>query len=258
MIRLVLILALSAMLSACVTETTGQQKAASPEKQLQTLVDLGVGYIRNREYARAKDNLSRALLIDPASPLVHNAFGLVYQLEGETEQADIHFKQAIADKTYTRAINNYGAFLFAEGRYEESIEQLEVAAVDRFYQNRPLVYENLGVAYLRLGDSVKAEEAFLRSTQLNPGQGRAMLQLAEIRFDQRNYVEARQYYQRYVNTNSQSARSLWLCVRVNRVFEDQDGEASCALLLRNIFPASEEFKMLEASRPNAAQSGDGQ
>lgn len=247
--RVALLVITGLLLAGCVTETTGPQlKPASPEKQLQTLVDLGIGYIRNGEYARAKDNLNRALRIDSDSPRVHNAFGLVFQLEGETELADRHFRQATADKSFTRAFNNYGAFLFAQRRYREAIEQLKVAANDQFYENRPQVYENLGVAYAQLGEMDNAEDSFIRATKLNPTQGRALLELADIRYKQQNYVEARDYYQRYVNSSSQSARSLSLCVRLARIFKDENSEASCSLTLRNIFPASDEAKMLEASR----------
>ena len=248
--RQLTILVIAVLLAGCVTETKGpqQMQPASPEKQLQTLVDLGVGYIRNGEYARAKDNLNRALAIDPNSPRVHNAFGLVFQLEGETDLADRHFRKAISDKSYTRAFNNYGAFLYAEGRYREAIEQLKVAGEDQFYQNRPQVYENLGVSYMQLGDMENAEAAFLRATQLNTSQGRALLEMAEFRYRQQNYVEARDYYRRHVNSSSQSARSLWMCVRLARVFGSENDEASCSLTLKNIFPASDEAKLLEASR----------
>lgn len=247
--RIALLLVTVVLLAGCVTETSGPQlKPASPEKQMQTLVDLGIGYIRNGEYSRAKDNLNRALTIDPDSPQVHNAFGLVFQLEGETKLADSHFRQATSDKSFTRAFNNYGAFLFAQGRYREAIDQLNVAANDQFYPNRPQVYENLGVAYAQLGEMSNAEDAFIRATKLNPTQGRALLEMADIRYKQQNYVESRDYYRRYVNSSSQSARSLSLCVRLARIFKDENSEASCALTLRNIFPASNEAKMLEAIR----------
>lgn len=250
MIRLLPLFLGLAILAGCVTETRGPQplKPAPPEKQVQTLVDLGIGYIRNRDYARAKDNLTRALEINPNAPEVHNAFGLVYQLEGENELAESHFKKAIANRNYTRAFNNYGAFLFAQERYRESAQMLEIAAQDRLYQNRSSVFDNLGIAYLRLGESEKAEAAFLRATQLNPQQGRALLELADIRYNQQNYIESRLYYRRHVANSSQSARSLWLCVRLSRIFDDADAEASCALVLKNVFPASDEFKWYEASK----------
>lgn len=247
--RVLTLVTVTLLLAGCVTEVIGRQlnKPASPEKQLQTLVDLGIGYIRNGEYGRAKDNLNRALAIDPNSSRVHNAFGLVFQFEGETKLAEFHFSKAAADKTFTRAINNYGAFLYAQGRYQEAIDQLKIAGEDQFYQNRPQVYENLGVAYAQIGDSNNAEASFLRATQLNLTQGRALLELADIRFKEKDYVAARDYYRRHVSASSQSSRSLGLCIQLARVFSNTNDEASCLLSLKNIFPASEEAKLLEAS-----------
>lgn len=247
--RLLAVIAFSALLSACVTEVKNPpNQPASKEKQVQTLVDLGVGYIRNGEYGRAKDNLNRALSVNPNSSKVHNAFGLVFQLEGETALADMHYRKAVSDKTFTRAINNYGAFLYAEGRFREAIDQLKIAGEDQFYHNRPQVYENLGVAYSQLGETSNAEASFIRATQLNPNQGRALLEMSEIRYQQQNYVEAQDYYRRHVASSNQSSRSLWVCVRNARVFGNENDEASCSLTLKNIFPASKEAKLLEASQ----------
>lgn len=247
--RVLMLVTVTLLLAGCVTEVIGPQpnKPASLEKQLQALVDLGIGYTRNGEYGRAKDNLNRALALDPESSKVHNAFGLVFQFEGETKLADFHFSRAATDKSFTRAINNYGAFLYAQGRYQEAIDQLKVAGEDQFYQNRPQVYENLGVAYVQTGDANNAEASFLRATQLNVSQGRALLELADIRFKQKNHVEARDYYRRHISASGQSSRSLGLCIELARVFANTNDEASCSLTLKNIFPASEEAKLLEAS-----------
>ena len=210
--------------------------------------ELGNIYRIKGNKIESKDNFIKALKIDPNSPQAHNAFGLVYQLEGDDEQADIHFKKATADQSYSRAFNNYGAYLFTQGRYQEAIEKLEVAANDRFYENRPLVFENLGVAYLQMNNQEAAEQAFTRATRLNPNQSRALLELAHIRYDEKNYVESRYFYRQFVGSSQQNARSLLLCVRISRIFDDTDSEASCELTLKNIFPVSEEYKQLEASK----------
>lgn len=231
------------VLAGCVSETTRPDKAESKAKQVESLVDLGVGYLRNGEFARAKENLNKALEINPDSPLAHNTLALVFQLEQEYDVAETHFKRAIRhDPKFTRAINNYGAFLFERGRYKDAIEQLNRASEDRFYAGRATVFENLGVAHARIGNEIEAEKAFERSVALNPEQRRALLELGLIRLEQQRYVEARELYRRHARVASQSARSLFLCVRVSRVFKDSNEEASCALALKNIFPGSNEYK----------------
>jgi len=244
-------------LSGCITETTGAiQQAPDPVKQVKAYVDLGVGYVQNGEFARAKDNLNKALEIDSDSADAHHVFGRLFQLEGEYALAEDHYKKALASEPeLTRARMTYGAFLYTEGRYEEAERELSIAADDRLYQMRAQVFEYLGMTYTKLNQPREAELAYLRATQLNPNQARALLELSEIRFDQRNYVEARNYYRKSLKVAAPSSRSLWLCIRLARIFRDDDQEASCSLTLRNVFPASEEYKLYQSvASKNARRS----
>ena len=244
-------------LSGCITETTGAiQQEPDLAKQLKAHVDLGVGYVQNGEFARAKDNLTKALEIDSNSADAYHAFGYLFQLEGEHSLAEQHYKRAIeSDPELTRARMTYGVFLLSQGRYEEAKEELLKASEDRLYQMRAQVFEHLGVTYTRLNQPREAEQAYLRATQLNPNQARALFELAEIRFDQRNYVEARSYYRKSLKVAAPSSRSLWLCIRLARIFSDDDQEASCSLTLRNVFPASEEYKLYQSvASKNARRS----
>ncbi len=244
----VLMLGLTLVLSGCVTETTSTGVAARKssgdvEKQLQSYIALGVGYIRNQEYQRAKDNLNKAINLDPSSAHAHTMMGYVFQLEGENETAEQYFRKSIRlDSDYSLARNNFGAFLFLQKRYEEAAAQLRKASEDKLYARRSQVFENLGMCYKELDSRSEAEQAFTRSIQLNPGQSRALLEMTDIRFEQRNYVEAQGFYNRYKKAARQNARSLWLGVQLARIFGRQDEAASYALLLKNIFPASAEYK----------------
>jgi type IV pilus assembly protein PilF len=250
MTRIVLILLLSLFVSACTTKnsTKDANSDEAAAELVQRHLDLAVGYLRNRDYQRAKEKLAKALDIDPRNANVHSTYGLVFQLEGELDLAEEYFKQAIKyDPQSAQIRNSYGAFLFAEKRFQEAVEQLSRASEDRFYANRPTVFENLGVAYKRIGDNEGAEFAFTRATQLNPQQSRALIELGEIRFDQRNYIQSRDYYRRYSQVGPATAKSLWLCVRISRIFHDNNGEASCSEALEGIFPTSDEYQQYKES-----------
>jgi len=244
-----LVMALILITTGCVTETMdGPFRKADKQKILESQIRLGVGYLRNRNYQLAKENLQKALDVDPKSAEAHNYFGLLYQLELDPEMAEEHYKKAIHyDPDYAAARNNYGAFLFEQGRYKEAVDQLKHAVQDKLYRNRPQVYENLGIGYLKLNDPADAEDAFTKAVALNPNQARALLELAEMRFQERNYVKARGFYDRYKRVANQSARSLWLGIQLARIFGDKDEEASLALALKNIFPASPEYKAYKRS-----------
>jgi type IV pilus assembly protein PilF len=232
------------LLGGCITETNGKKtKEVDQTEVLRKLTELGIGYLRQGDYARAKDNLRKAAEVDPKSPLVQTTFGLVFQLEGEDKLAEHHHRLAIKyGPKFSPARNNYGAFLFAQGRYDEAIVQLRVAAQDRFYPRRAQVFENLGVCYLRIGESVKAEDSFVRAVELHFSQGRALLELSIIRYEQQDFMESKRLYDRHASVVQQSSRSLGICIKLARVFDDDDSEASCALVLKNIFPASSEYE----------------
>ena len=237
------------LLNACITTVTGAKKNINPTKQLEVLINLGTGYIQNRQYGRAKENLTRALELDPRSAGALNAFGLVYQLEGEMDLAEDYFKRAIASSpSFAMVRNNYGAYLYEQGRYEEAVEQLNVAAEDRLYPRRAQVFLNLGISYLKLGQRVEAENALLRSVQLNPRQPRALLELGEIKFQQKDYVDAKRYYARLEASKQTTSRSLWLCVQISKVFKNEDKAASCGLVLKNVFPNTYEYRRYQMSQ----------
>lgn len=231
------------------TPTEPNLNDAEVDELLQRQMDLAVGYLRNRDYARAKEKLNRAIEISPRYSPAHATYGLLFQAEGETELAEQYFKNAIRfDPDDSQARNSYGAFLFAEKRFHEAVEELEKASENRFYTNRPVVFENLGRAYRRIGDAEGAEYAFTRAIQLNPNQAGATMELADIKFEQRNYVEARNLYRRYTQLAPSNARSLWLCVRLARVFNSYNEEASCGEALEGIFPNSNEYRLYKESR----------
>ena len=47
---------------------------------VQRHLDLAIGYLRNRDYQRAKEKLAKALDIKPKNADVHATYGLVFQL----------------------------------------------------------------------------------------------------------------------------------------------------------------------------------
>ena len=248
MIRSAIVVALALMLSGCVTETNKRLKNAVPAEMVQRQLDLGIGYLRNGDYQRAKSNLQRALDLDPKSPIVHASLGIVFQAEGENDLAEKHYREAIRyDPESAQARNSYGAFLFSMERYAEAAEQLAQASENRYYPNRAVVFENLGRAYAKLGEIDKADYAFTRAVQLNQEQSRALLELAEIRFEQRKFAESRDLYARHVRIAPKSSKALWLCIRLARVFKDNNQEASCATALEGIYPASEEYGFYKES-----------
>jgi type IV pilus assembly protein PilF len=224
----------------------------SPEQALDQRVSLARQYIGDGNWEAAKRNLKLAYEIDPNNAHVYEAFALVYQSTGEYELAEENFKMSIKiDPKFPRARNNYAAFLFSQQRYEEAEEQLEIVVKDSLYSGRPLAFVNLGLCRVQLFDPEGAEEAFVRALAMNRTNSIALLEMAQIRFDAADYYNAKQYYASYRSVvRQQSARGLWLGIRLARETGDRDAESSYVLALGSLYPQSPEY---EAYKRTAAK-----
>ena len=232
-------------LSACVTSTTGGfTEGASQEVALERRVELARNYIGEGNWNDAKRNLELAAAIDPDNAEVHEAFALVYQSTGEYELAEESFEKAISAKhDFSRARNNYAAFLFSQSRYEEAEVQLDFVVEDTLYSARPQAFVNLGVCRLRLFDAPGAEQAFVRALSMDRSNSIALLELALLRFDAEDYKSASRYYSSYRGVvRPQSSRGLWLGVRLAQKNGDRDAESSYAMALTNLYPQSPEYE----------------
>lgn len=236
---------LAAAVSACVssTETVFTEKA-DPEKALEYRVELARKYIGEGNWDNAKRNLSLATEIDPKNAEVHEAFALVYQSTGEYELAEESYKTAISlDKNFSRARNNYAAFLYSQRRYKEAQVELEYVIQDTLYKGRPRAFVNLGLCRVQNFDPQGAEEAFRRALTMDRTNSIALLELAQLRYDAADYTTSGRYYGTYRSVvRQQSARGLWLGIRLAREAGDQNAESSYALALANMYPDSAEYE----------------
>ncbi|MHC6227246.1 type IV pilus biogenesis/stability protein PilW [Pseudomonas sp. X10] len=238
------ILSLS-LLAGCVS-SGGTDPLASRqgrEEAGRAYVQLGLGYLQQGLTERAKAPLGRALTLDARNADAHGALALVFQAEGEPRLADEHFRKALAERPGdTRIRNNYGSFLYAQGQYLQAKQMFRQAAADTLYPERSRVYENLGLTALQLDRRAQAREHLEKALQLNQRQPRALLEMAELSFEDRHYVPARDYYDRFSQLSDQSARSLLLGSRLARVFDERSTVAELGQQLQRLYPGTPEYQ----------------
>jgi type IV pilus assembly protein PilF len=235
------------LLGGCVTtQVGGLPKPGSVDQRVQAQLDLARGYLEQRDIARARRPLETALKIDPTSAEANVLMAAIYQIEGEDRLAEAAYKKAIRHSPRnSMARNNYGSFLFAKERYADARKELTIAVEDTTYSARPQAYENLGLTELKLGLREDAERSLQRALMLNSRQARSMLELAEIYYDKGLYPQARQYFDGYVREAKHTPRSLWLGIRLSRIFNDANALSSYALALKNLYPGSEEYQLYQ-------------
>lgn len=239
----------ASLLSGCITtEVGGLPKPGTQDQRVKAQIDLARGYLEQRDIGKARKPLENALAIDPTSPEANVLMATVYQVEGELKLAEASYKQAIKYAPRdSMARNNYGTFLYSQGNFDDARKQLLVAVQDPSYSARPQAYENLGLTEIKLGMRADGEQSLQRALMLNGRLPRSMLELAEMSFEDGNFPRSQQYFDGYAKVAKHTARSLWLGVRLSRVFNDENALSSYTLALKNLYPGSEEYRLLEQS-----------
>ncbi|KTC41191.1 pilus assembly protein PilW, partial [Pseudomonas putida] len=212
-----------ALLTGCVTtgKVNPMDTSKGRDEARQAYVQLGLGYLQEGSTERAKIPLKKALELNGSDADANAALALVFQAEMEPELAEQHFRKALNARSDARILNNYGSFLYEQKRYKEAYELFEKAAADTLYPERSRVFENLGMTAAALGQREVARQNLEKALRLNRQQPRALLEMAEMSYQDMQYVPAKEYYDRFTQLSEQTARSLLLGTRLAKVYEDK-------------------------------------
>ena len=242
-----LTLVLALILSACTTQPENFND--KPKERAQAHTDLGAVYLQQGRLDVALEEFSLASKIEPSYAAAYNGLGLVQAALGQDAVAELNFKKAVQlEPLNSEAHNNYGGFLCARNRLDESIKEFMAALKNPLYATPVMAYTNAAVCSLRKNDSVQAEGYLLRALQLDPLASVAAYQLAAIQFKRKDALAAKKTLQAALSSKA-SADMLWLAIQIERALGDANLEASYALELRQNYPESEQAQLLQGVRP---------
>ena len=230
--------------SGCVTTSDGPAKVVDKNAAMEDYVQLGMRYLNSGNRDAAIGAFTNALKIDAKSAEAHQGIAMVYQLNGEMDLAEKSFRKALrsrADFSMSGIENSYGKFLLENGRTKEALEYFDRASKNLQYRGRASSMLMVGRCAAALGDHARAKGAFEYALNLNPRLSAASIELAELAFSERDYAKAKQYLDLFAKSARHTPRSLWLGIRIERIFGNKDKEASYALSLRNLHPYSQEY-----------------
>lgn len=241
------------LLTACVQEPVSMSKV-DPAAGARDRVAIAAEHLRNGDDEKAQLQVRRALDLDRRSPEAYNMLGILLDRDGDKRGAEKAYKKAVKLRSnFSQAHNNYAVFLFKNGKYKKAYKQFELAAQDLSYDLRPQAFEGMGRSALKLGKKSEAQHAFIRALKANPDLPGALLELADLQFQQGELNSARTAYLRFLTLTEkipQTAQSLWLGIRIERQLGDKGDKnalASYELALKRLYPASEEYKRYQES-----------
>lgn len=241
MIKIAGVIVLLAGLAACTTVNT----AADINRAAELNAQLGLGYMKQGQYKRARAKLEKALDYDDNNVNAHHYMAELYRRLNDPERAEEHFKTAMNLAPDSLKIqNNYGVFLCDSGEYDKAIALFKKPLSEPLYENKADSYENIGLCRLRQGQIANAETAFIKALKINPKKPKSLLKLSQLRYDSGNKVAAYQLYTRYLAVAQQTPESLWLGILLENDRGAKNTVASYKVKLKGKYPDSKETKLL--------------
>jgi len=263
-----LIIAAISLLAACSSNkeerTLAQNKNAPPSmydlpesvdyvKAAKLNVELGLGYLNQDQVARAKSKLLRAKTLAPELPEVHYSYGYFLERVGEIEAADKAYQKAVSlNSKGGNEHNNYGAFLCRQHQYRKAEKHFLKAIDDPNYPNPAEALENAGVCVNQIPDVAKATEYFEKALRYDSNRPTALLELAMIRYQDKQYSQATEYHNRYAQIAKPNARYLLLGIELAKKAGDKNKVASYQLLLNKQFPDAAKAKLTTTTKLSAS------
>jgi type IV pilus assembly protein PilF len=236
------------LLQACASQgsAAGSGKPSSEADAAVANMNLGAGYLRQGRPELAIERLLRALRQDPRLVLAHSTIALAYDQLGSFEDAEEHYRRATQlEPGNSEAANAYAVFLCNRQKRWSDAEPYFKRAVDNPRYTTPAVaLTNAGVCALDAGDRAKAEENFRAALTKDPMSAAALSNMLEMSYQDKNYLQARAFLQRYMAARPATAPILWMCFNIEQQLENRDAANRCASQLREGFPGSPEVAEL--------------
>ena len=235
------------LLAGCASSAERQAEQDKINKLAETHVFLGSSYMQRGQLDVAKEELDKALKIAPDYSQANNIMAVLQWRFKNYDKAERLFRKSLAsDENNASAQHNYGAFLCDHGKITEGVQHFDVAAANPLYPYAAEVNLNAGVCLMKKPAPAAAEKYFREALRLNPKLSGALYQMAQISLDSGQALPARGFIERYFQSAEDTPESLLLAVKIERVLQNKNAEASYAIRLRGKFPTSPEVAQMQA------------
>ena len=241
---------LALLLGACASSSERQLQDNAAEANFK----LGIGYMQSGHFNVATEKLLKAVQYKDGYPEAHNALAVLYEEIREYGPAEIHYKQAIEQKSdYTLAKLNYARFLCTREpiRVADGEAEFQKLAADPANAGATAAAAYVGMALCarQRNDSAQAETWLRKALELDPNNVSALYAMAELSQTQHKTLQGRAFLQRYHARTRPTAQSLWLGVVIEQASDgDPQLRREYSTLLLSQFPNSDEARRLKPSK----------
>ncbi len=209
-------------------------------------MQMGTRYLEMGMLDVAKEKLELALDLDSSNPDIHNAVGIFYERIKEYDKAADHYEYAIRKGPDNFDIkSNYGRFLCDRGEFEKGMTVLQ-EALDAPMNNRQwFALTSMGICYIKQNDLAHGEDYLRQALQLEDDYPPALLEMQKISYQNRQYMSARAFLERYLAVGKHTPETLWLAFQTERSLGNQKMAEEYSQQLIASFPASKEAQQIK-------------
>jgi type IV pilus assembly protein PilF len=144
-------------------------KRINKEQQSRVHLNLGVAYIKSRQYTTALRELMAAEKMNPKDAEIHYYMGLTYYGKGMNDKAAEEFRKALSlNPDYPEAHNYLGTVYLEMELYDKAIEEFNRALANVLYETPAVALNNIGWAYYKKGNNKKAIEHYTSALRKEP------------------------------------------------------------------------------------------
>lgn len=198
---------------------------------------LAVNRLQGGEYDEAEKLVREVLRRDPKLVGGYTVLAAISSRRGDERGAgDSYRKAAELAPQQGDVLNNYGAWLCANGYPAEALVWFDRAMADPRYGSPPAVLANAGDCALQVGQSERGLRDLRRALEMDPANADALESLARNEYAHRRYFEARAFSERRLAAAPATASVLQLAIQIELGLGDKAAASRYQQRLVKEFP----------------------
>ena len=193
---------------------------------------LGLAYGSLEEHIKAEAAFRESLGLNPSDSYIFFNLGISLANQGKYDEAIGYFERALelstGDEERASAHAQLGFVSCDKDDWEYAIENYETAIQLSDKQKTAEIFFNLGVAYAKLEEYVKAETAFRESLTLNPSDTYTIRNLGVILLFQEKYDESIHYNKKAIELSTDEEERGCVYATLGETYQKKN-EWECAI-----------------------------
>lgn len=217
-LTLAVVLSLVLLAAGCATNSRGH---VDKQAAAQANAKLGLDLLGKGQSEQAMDRLQRALRYDSSNEVANWGMALVYQRLQQPDNARHYYRKIVEDKARPAIVNSYAVFLCQQQQTDEALQYFKRAANDHRNASPAVALANAGLCLEKSEQHETAREYYRKALSINENQPTALTQMAQIQFQQGQYLSARAFIERADAIVDLSPKMLLLAARIEMKLGDQ-------------------------------------